>query len=161
MSTARDQAPVDTALQRASWDADRSVDLVDFTVGELLADRANAHPDRVAIVGVRHGTGEQVRLIRLHLRSRPLVIALDGEARSEADDLARTLREARTRSLLNHDDSPVVVLRLPEGRDPNGPGQDIYLDITRIRQDTGYQPAYDTERAVADYIGWLRAGNER
>ena len=50
---------------------------------------------------------------------------------------------------------------LPEGRDPHGPGRDIYLDITRLRQDTGYQPCYDTERAVADYIGWLRAGNER
>ena len=36
-----------------------------------------------------------------------------------------------------------------------------YLDIARIHQDTGYQPAYDAERAVADYIGWLRAGNER
>ncbi|WHX21081.1 NAD(P)-dependent oxidoreductase [Streptomyces malaysiensis subsp. malaysiensis] len=36
-----------------------------------------------------------------------------------------------------------------------------YLDITRIQQDTGYRPAYDTERAVAEYIAWLRAGNER
>jgi fatty-acyl-CoA synthase len=62
MSMAHDQAPADIPLQRASWDADRSADLVDFTVGELLADRANAHPDRVAIVGVRHGTGEQTRL---------------------------------------------------------------------------------------------------
>ncbi|MCW2914908.1 MAG: hypothetical protein JWN52_2976 [Actinomycetia bacterium] len=56
---------------------------------------------------------------------------------------------------------PDAQIELPEGRDPNGPGQDIYLDITRIRQDTGYQPAYDPERAVADYLGWLRAGNER
>lgn len=56
---------------------------------------------------------------------------------------------------------PEAQIELPEGRDPNGPGQDTYLDITRIHKDTGYQPAYDTERAVADYIGWLRAGNER
>jgi len=47
------------------------------------------------------------------------------------------------------------------GRDPGGPAHDTYLDITRIRQDTGYQPSFDAERAVADYIGWLRAGNER
>jgi UDP-glucose 4-epimerase len=40
-------------------------------------------------------------------------------------------------------------------------GQPNYLDITRIQQDTGYQPGYDTERATADYIGWLRDGNER
>jgi len=56
---------------------------------------------------------------------------------------------------------PDAQIELPAGRDPNGPGHDTYLDITRIHQDTGYQPAYDTERAVADYTGWLRAGNER
>jgi UDP-glucose 4-epimerase len=48
-----------------------------------------------------------------------------------------------------------------EGRDPHGPDQDSYLDITRVQQDTGYRPAYDTESAVADYVDWLRAGNER
>jgi UDP-glucose 4-epimerase len=56
---------------------------------------------------------------------------------------------------------PGARIELPEGRDPDGPGRDVYLDITRIRQDTGYEPAYDTQRAVEDYIGWLRAGNER
>jgi len=56
---------------------------------------------------------------------------------------------------------PDAQIELPAGRDPNGPGHDTYLDIRRIRQDTGYQPAYPTERAVADYVGWLRAGNER
>jgi fatty-acyl-CoA synthase len=68
MSTARNKASVDLALQRATWDADRSVDLVDFTVGELLTARANAHPDRVAIVGVLHRTREQVRLTYSQLR---------------------------------------------------------------------------------------------
>ena len=33
------------------------------------------------------------------------------------------------------------------------------LDISRIREDTGYQPQYDLERAIADYVSWLRAGN--
>jgi fatty-acyl-CoA synthase len=82
MSTARDQASVDIALQRASWDADRSVDLVDLTVGELLSDRAHAHPDRVAIVGVRHGTGEQVRLTygQLHHEAGCVASALAGLA---------------------------------------------------------------------------------
>jgi fatty-acyl-CoA synthase/long-chain acyl-CoA synthetase len=49
-------------LERASWQADTNVELVDFTVGGLLADRARTHPDRVALVGVRHGSGETVRL---------------------------------------------------------------------------------------------------
>ncbi|WP_310726430.1 hypothetical protein [Streptomyces sp. N2A] len=33
------------------------------------------------------------------------------------------------------------------------------LDISRLKADTGYQAEYDTERAVGDYIAWLRAGN--
>lgn len=49
---------------------------------------------------------------------------------------------------------------LPAGRDPDGPAQDICLDISKIREDTGYQPGFDAELAVADYVGWLRAGNE-
>jgi UDP-glucose 4-epimerase len=36
-----------------------------------------------------------------------------------------------------------------------------FLDITRIHSDTGYEPEYDTERAAADYLAWLRAGNVR
>ncbi|MFC3502625.1 NAD-dependent epimerase/dehydratase family protein [Micromonospora krabiensis] len=36
-----------------------------------------------------------------------------------------------------------------------------WLDITRLHEDTGFVPAYDTERAAADYIAWLRAGNDR
>jgi UDP-glucose 4-epimerase len=56
---------------------------------------------------------------------------------------------------------PDAQINLPEGRDPNGPDRDVYLDIARLRRDTGYQPAYDVERATTDYISWLRAGHER
>ena len=52
-------------------------------------------------------------------------------------------------------------LTLPEGHDEELPLPRIFLDISRLRQDTGYEPAYDTEQAVADYIAWLRAGNEQ
>jgi UDP-glucose 4-epimerase len=55
---------------------------------------------------------------------------------------------------------PDARVDLPAGRSP-GSGPDLYLDITRLRQDTGYQPAYDTDRAVADYLAWLRAGQDR
>jgi fatty-acyl-CoA synthase len=75
MSTAHNRASVDRRLKRASWDADRSVDLMDMTVGELLTDRANAHPDRVAIVGVRHGTGEQTRLTYKQLHQEACRVA--------------------------------------------------------------------------------------
>jgi UDP-glucose 4-epimerase len=35
------------------------------------------------------------------------------------------------------------------------------LDITRIREDTGYEPIYDVERGIVEYVDWLRSGNER
>ncbi len=39
-----------------------------------------------------------------------------------------------------------------------GPRQrtNAYMKITRMREDVGYQPQYDLERGVADYIDWLR-----
>jgi len=50
---------------------------------------------------------------------------------------------------------------LRDGRDPHGPGRDVYLDIARLREDAGFEPGYDTPAAVADYVGWLRSGHER
>jgi UDP-glucose 4-epimerase len=60
-----------------------------------------------------------------------------------------------------HDVVPGIELELPAGRDPNGPSQDTWLDIGRLRDDTGYQPEYSARHAVADYVAWLRAGNPR
>ncbi|QFS90332.1 Long-chain-fatty-acid--CoA ligase [Mycobacterium sp. THAF192] len=48
--------------QPASRAGDRSTPLVDLTVGGLLAERAAEHPDREAVIGVRHGSGEDARL---------------------------------------------------------------------------------------------------
>jgi len=56
---------------------------------------------------------------------------------------------------------PDAQIDLPPGRDPNGLTGDVYLDISRIGEDTGYEPAYDTAAAAEDYIRWLQAGNER
>ena len=56
---------------------------------------------------------------------------------------------------------PDARVELPEGRGPAGSGRDTFLDIGRLREDTGYEPAYDTERSVADYLDWLRQGHER
>lgn len=50
---------------------------------------------------------------------------------------------------------PGANIELPEGRNPDRP-PDNYLDITRLRDDTGYQPDYDVERTVSDYADWLR-----
>jgi UDP-glucose 4-epimerase len=56
---------------------------------------------------------------------------------------------------------PDALIELPEGRRPTGSGQPPCFDISRLREDTGYQPAYDTGRAVADYLAWLREGHDR
>ncbi|MEU9085988.1 NAD(P)-dependent oxidoreductase [Streptomyces sp. NPDC048357] len=52
---------------------------------------------------------------------------------------------------------PDTRIHLPTG----GEGAShLVLDISRLREDTGYRAEYDTERAAADYIAWLRAGNK-
>jgi UDP-glucose 4-epimerase len=49
---------------------------------------------------------------------------------------------------------PGANITLPDGHSPERPHN--YLDITRLREDTGFAPEYDVERAVADYADWLR-----
>ncbi len=41
-----------------------------------------------------------------------------------------------------------------------GPGNDPYLDITRLTGDTGFTPRFDLAAAIADYVAW-RASNPR
>jgi UDP-glucose 4-epimerase len=50
---------------------------------------------------------------------------------------------------------PAANITLPKGRNPDRP-PDNYLDITQLREDTGFQPEYDVERGVPDYVDWLR-----
>ncbi|WP_433245389.1 NAD-dependent epimerase/dehydratase family protein [Actinomadura nitritigenes] len=50
---------------------------------------------------------------------------------------------------------PDADIVLPEGRNPDQ-SRPNYLDITRLREDTGFRPEYDVENAVPDYVDWLR-----
>lgn len=50
---------------------------------------------------------------------------------------------------------PGAELPLEPGRSPGGVV--AYLDTTRLRADTGFEPEYDLDRAVADYVSWLTA----
>jgi nucleoside-diphosphate-sugar epimerase len=54
---------------------------------------------------------------------------------------------------------PGLRLDLLPGRQ-DGPGADPYLDTTRLARDTGFAPAFDIAKAVADYVAW-RADNPR
>ena len=53
---------------------------------------------------------------------------------------------------------PGAALNLAPGRDPGGPGRDTWLDTARLREDTGYQPAYDLNCGLREYAGWLCRG---
>jgi nucleoside-diphosphate-sugar epimerase len=55
--------------------------------------------------------------------------------------------------------TPGLRLDLRPGRQ-DGPGDDPYLDTTRLTHDTGFAPAFDVATAVADYVAW-RADNSR
>lgn len=57
--------------------------------------------------------------------------------------------------------APNARLELHPGRNPAGPRHDTYLDTTRLRKDTGFEPQHDLQAAAADYISWLQAGNDR
>ncbi|MFE1763651.1 NAD-dependent epimerase/dehydratase family protein [Streptomyces angustmyceticus] len=52
---------------------------------------------------------------------------------------------------------PDAQIALPAG----GDASHLVLDISRLKEDTGYQAEYDIERAVSDYLAWLRAGHQR
>jgi nucleoside-diphosphate-sugar epimerase len=53
--------------------------------------------------------------------------------------------------------TPGLRLDLLPGRQA-GPGDNPYLDITRLTHETGFAPAFDVATAVADYVAW-RADN--
>jgi UDP-glucose 4-epimerase len=74
----------------------------------------------------------------------------------------RTYNVASGRATTNAEIIAAIKQVVPDARvdlPTGGPNQQVYLDITRLQRDTDYKPEYDTERAVADYIAWLRAGN--
>ena len=52
--------------------------------------------------------------------------------------------------------APDADLDLPSG----APWTGQPLDITRLREDTGFEPKYDTAAAADDYVAWLRAGHQ-
>lgn len=66
---------VQVRLRQSYWQADRSVGLVQESVGALLAQRSAEHPDRLALVGTRHGTGTPQRLTYRQLSSEAARVA--------------------------------------------------------------------------------------
>jgi UDP-glucose 4-epimerase len=92
-------------------------------------------------------TGRALALLQLadHLPHATYNVA-SGRATSNADVIAAIAAV-----------EPDVHFELPSAP----PRPQSWLDITRLREDTGFEPEYDTAAAAADYVAWLRAGNER
>jgi UDP-glucose 4-epimerase len=92
-------------------------------------------------------TGRAIALLQLagNLKHRTYNVA-SGRVTTNADVIAAIRQTV-----------PGAGLELPAGTSRPGAA----LDITRLRQDTGFEPEYDTARAAADYIAWLKAGNPR
>lgn len=93
-------------------------------------------------------TGRAIALLQLagKLNHRTYNVA-SGRTTSNGDVVA-AIRQAE----------PAAELSLP-ARGDSAPAS--WLDISRLRADTGYEPEWDTARAAADYLAWLRAGNDR
>jgi UDP-glucose 4-epimerase len=130
-----------------------------FPAPQLIHAAAHGHaPDLSGVRGRMHtedsldlcyvkDTGRAIALLALadRLNHRTYNVA-SGRATTNAE-VAAAIRHA----------VPDAQVDLPSG----GDARQAWLDISRLREDTGYEPAWDVERAAADYIDWLRAGNER
>jgi UDP-glucose 4-epimerase len=114
---------------------------------DLSGLRAPAYAEDALDLCYVKDTGRAIALLQLadRLNHRTYNVA-SGHATTSAEVIAAIKKVV-----------PDARIELPTG----GDGRQSYLDITRLHEDTGYRPAYDTERAAADYISWLRAGNER
>lgn len=55
---------------------------------------------------------------------------------------------------------PGAQITLQAGKGP-GFRPNAALDLTRTTAETGYKPDFDVESGVADYVGWLKAGNSQ
>jgi UDP-glucose 4-epimerase len=51
-------------------------------------------------------------------------------------------------------------MQLSPGKTQGHP-QEPYVDLTRLRDDTGFEHSYSLETGIQEYVSWLRAGNPR
>ena len=117
------------------------------TAPDLSRLRVSPHAEDSIDLCYVKDTGRAIALLQLaHQLSHRTYNVASGRATTNAEVIAAIKTVV-----------PDAQVELPTG----GTGQHNYLDITRLHQDTGYQPAYDTERASAHYVAWLRAGNDR
>ena len=165
--------------------------LAAFAGGQLGLDVVSVRPSAIWGPGARAASSFFVLPALVHAavaddpETNPVpqpVYAHDGGDICYVKDCGRAIALVQTADRLNHstynvgsgrvtthaeivgairDQCPDAEFTLTDGRNPHGPPSDPVLDLTRIHQDTGYQPVYDARSGIAEYIAWLRAGNDR
>lgn len=117
-----------------------------------------SEPDLSGPAGVPHaGDGHDlcyvrdcaraIRLVHLAPQLAHRIYNIGGGRLTTYGELAGAVAAAR----------PGPPVRLRPGTSPNGGGlySGGYMDVSRIRAETGYEPAYDVKTAIADYCAWL------
>ena len=152
------------------------LDIVNLRIGAIWGPGGRAASPFFAAPQLVHAAARGTALDLAPLR--PPVYAEDSTDLCYAKDCGRAIALLQLADQLNHRTYNVASGRVtsnaeviaaikkvvPDARvelPTGGTAPRSYLDIARIQQDTGYRPEYDAERAVLDYITWLRAGNEK
>ncbi|KAJ1683793.1 hypothetical protein LUZ63_020938 [Rhynchospora breviuscula] len=82
-----------------------------------------------------------------------------------ADELHHTTYNVASGFATSNAEVVEVLRRLEPAFEAHLPEADVpprtWLDIERLRTDTGFGPEWGLERAAADYVAWLRDGHER
>ncbi len=73
-------------LSLAYWERDDNVELIEHTVGALLAERAQTNGNTVALIGTRHGDGAEVRLTYAELYEEAQKVATGLARHTEPGD---------------------------------------------------------------------------
>jgi UDP-glucose 4-epimerase len=115
-----------------------------------LPDPLKAHPDDMLDLLYAPDCGAALAGLHVSETLRHDVYNVSGGAMTRYGDLVAAVNRAAPDANL--------VLR-PTSRPPNGLANG-YVDITRLREDTGFVPTRDLNSAVADYVSWLRDNPE-
>jgi UDP-glucose 4-epimerase len=129
-----------------------------FPAPQYVYAAATGTPVDLGGVGGRLHADDGLDLCYVHDIGRAIALL------QSADTLEhRTYNIASGRVTTNREVVDAIRTVVPEFRVDLPDGATVpsnYLDITRLNAATGYVPEWDTERAVADYVAWFRAGNK-
>jgi UDP-glucose 4-epimerase len=129
-----------------------------FPAPQLAHAAAHGHAPDLSGVGGRTHAEDSLDLLYVKDTARAIALL------QLADRLNhRTYNVASGRATTNAEIAAAIRQVVPDAQvdlPSGGQARQAWLDITRLHDDTGYEPAWNTQRAAADYVAWLRAGNK-